>query len=300
VRAQHLDTIRVLLQGRADLFMSSKRGKTSLYMAVKYGSLELVKELVEEGGVDKFHIDESINSWQHSSMLFVAAHCGKKEMVEFLLEKGAKSNRKDDTGLTALHEAAKNGHAEIVEMLLTKGKADVNAEDEHGDTALLFATSQNNLSVMRVLTLNGASTSHQNRSGVSMWNYIMEAEYGFINNVLKLYREAKKLSKDHCIKFTANPNPLLIAIRGSYFDTLELVLRSNVDPHSTDQDGNTFYHVAARKGILGAFSDRFQKFIRLGDTNKYGQTALHLAAKNEQMEVVKILVRKSKKESRNK
>jgi len=300
VRGEHIDIVRLLIKAGADLFMSSKRGKTPLYMAVKYGSLELVRVLIEEGGVDQKHIDLAVNSWQHSSMLFVASHSGRIEIIDLLLEKGADSNRKDDTGSTALHEAARNGHIKVLELLLTKGKARVDEEDENGDTALLLATHQKNLEVMRLLVNNGASMSHQNKAGTSMWDAIMEAERDFINKVLQLYREAKKL-KTKAIKFTANPNPLLIATRGNHCDTLELLCALGVDPNSTDQDGNTFYHVAASMGLLEPIeSKELQRHIRLGTTNKYGQTALHLAARNQEAAVVAFLVRKSKKENRNK
>ena len=53
-----------------------------------------------------------------------------------LLDKGADVNAKNDYGYTALIWASSNRQTEIVAMLLEKG-ADVNATDDYGDTALM-------------------------------------------------------------------------------------------------------------------------------------------------------------------
>lgn len=64
--------------------------------------------------------------------LHLAARGGHKEIVELLLSKGANVNEKVDNsgGVTALHYAAQEGHKEIVELLLSKG-ADVNAKTKN-------------------------------------------------------------------------------------------------------------------------------------------------------------------------
>ena len=63
---------------------------------------------------------------------------GKSTEAEEALRNGANVNAKDEDGRTALHLAAFNGHADIVEALLRHG-ADVNAKDKDGYTALHWA-----------------------------------------------------------------------------------------------------------------------------------------------------------------
>ena len=58
--------------------------------------------------------------------LHLAARYGHKEIVEYLVEKGADVNAKDKEGWTPLHFAAQEGHTEIVEwqnlLLILKKK----------------------------------------------------------------------------------------------------------------------------------------------------------------------------------
>lgn len=56
-------------------------------------------------------------------------------ILQKLPEHQTNAMTRDKSGRTALHYAAENGHAEIVELLL-KVTPDVNARDRYGDTAL--------------------------------------------------------------------------------------------------------------------------------------------------------------------
>ena len=73
----------------------------------------------------------------------VAAQNGDLKKVKSLL----KANpdlvfTKDTSGHTPLHEAAYNGHNQVVELLLAS-KADINAKDGRGYTALYLAVMNN-------------------------------------------------------------------------------------------------------------------------------------------------------------
>ena len=64
-----------------------------------------------------------------------ACYNGHAEVAKALLEKGADVHAKDNVGWTPLHYACENGHAEVVKALLEKG-ADVHAKDNDGRTPL--------------------------------------------------------------------------------------------------------------------------------------------------------------------
>ncbi|MBQ6002370.1 MAG: ankyrin repeat domain-containing protein, partial [Synergistaceae bacterium] len=64
---------------------------------------------------------------------------GDAVKVEEAIINGANVNAKDNKGYTALMWAAEKGHTEIAEMLINHG-ADVNAENNSGFTALMLAT----------------------------------------------------------------------------------------------------------------------------------------------------------------
>jgi cytohesin len=71
--------------------------------------------------------------------LHQAAREGHKEIAELLIEKGADVNAKGWKGLTPLHFATSRGHKEIAELLIAKS-ANVNAKNDFGRTPLDLAT----------------------------------------------------------------------------------------------------------------------------------------------------------------
>ncbi len=63
-----------------------------------------------------------------------------------------------DDGMTALFLAARNGHLEIVRMLVEQGGAAVDAAmTDHGFTALMLASAAGELETVRLLLLLGAN-----------------------------------------------------------------------------------------------------------------------------------------------
>jgi ankyrin repeat protein len=88
--------------------------------------------------------------------LIIAARSGQIGLVRLLLERGADVNARDkETEATALITAAHQGHVQVVEILLQKG-ADVNAKDKSGKTALSEATRYNHEDVVKLLKARGA------------------------------------------------------------------------------------------------------------------------------------------------
>ena len=67
--------------------------------------------------------------------LVEATYAGNTARVEQLLKQGADVNAEQKSGWTVLMDAAKEGHTEIVKVLIVAG-ADMT---KYGDTALMFA-----------------------------------------------------------------------------------------------------------------------------------------------------------------
>jgi ankyrin repeat protein len=76
-------------------------------------------------------------------------------VVEYLINHGADVNIRDNHGYTALIWASRFGHIDIVRQLLDAG-ADVNASDDEGETALAWAKWNNNTAIIELLKSKGA------------------------------------------------------------------------------------------------------------------------------------------------
>ena len=84
-------------------------------------------------------LSEGVSPVAKNTALHYASKEGHVEIVEILLDNDANVNAKNNDGQTALILASIYGHKDTVDMLLKKGKADVKAKDKWGRTALVWA-----------------------------------------------------------------------------------------------------------------------------------------------------------------
>lgn len=89
---------------------------------------------------------------------------GNFEMVERMIRNGAEVEATDDEGRTALMWATSGRDKEIVEMLIKEG-ADVNATTDDGWTALMYAALVGWNDITKVLINNGAKVNVANQNG---------------------------------------------------------------------------------------------------------------------------------------
>lgn len=133
----------------------SELGRASLVYVTEAGETNLLKFLVERGKPEnrKGALDPA---------LVTAARQGNMVVLRYLLNQGADaSNPKagaNQNGLPAIGEAAASGKPEVVSLLLNHG-ADVNMQwvvDGAGGTPLISAAREGHLEVVRLLLSKGA------------------------------------------------------------------------------------------------------------------------------------------------
>ena len=108
---------------------------------------------INGSGVDLENLENGkydINEWGEFSdesltCLMVAARNGRERMVKFLLEQpGIQINVVNDDGRTALHQASRQGEAEVTRMLLAAlGQESLHVKDKEGMTPLMAAVTAN-------------------------------------------------------------------------------------------------------------------------------------------------------------
>ncbi len=120
--------------------------------------------------------------------LCFAARNGKKDMVQWLLEKGADIDVvSQDRGYSPVMDAVWKSNKEIVEMLVNKG-ANLNFVSRDGQTALILATGSGNFDICRILAENGADPTIKDRMGMSSIDY---ANLFKKEDILNIYKESK-------------------------------------------------------------------------------------------------------------
>lgn len=111
----------------------SPDGWTPLHLAAHFGHEEVVRLLLELGA----EVDVRSRNVMANTPLHAAA--GRHPPVcEILVEAGADVNARQEGGWTPLHAAARSGHAETVELLLSRG-ADPSLTNDDDESAALTA-----------------------------------------------------------------------------------------------------------------------------------------------------------------
>ena len=140
--------------------LQNENGGTILKEASKFGDKVMVELLIKNGAKpDLPDIDDY-------TALIWAAKQGHTEVVKLLIEAGADLNLLAEKGTyTALVWAAFRGHAEVVKLLIIAG-ADPDIQDEKGAyTALIWAAFRGHTEVVRLLIIAGAKLDQPNNDG---------------------------------------------------------------------------------------------------------------------------------------
>lgn len=248
------------------------------------------------------------------------------EIAKYLIEQGAQLAHQDNDGFTALHYAAKNGHLEVVKMLVERG-ADLNVfPDEtkfyRGETPLNSAcsysnTNDKNLEVVKYLVEKGASmvkinfcfqsplTNCMNSKAPLSAQYLLEmgADPNVPNNNRQtpLYLAIDKgLGNDFIkvlLKAGADPNtgsdyytPLEMAIKKRDVELAQILMEAGANIHHVDQDGDTLFHVAASINSNKNIDFLLSQGLNINAKNNEGQTPLHIAAENGYDTVVEQMI----------
>ena len=104
---------------------------TPIFYAIKAGSLEVLKFLVEEKKVNMEKLEI-----QKRTPFYWACTQGEMEIIQYLRDKAADINRSSEIGRTALSKACFLGRKDIVEYLINCKEINLNCRDKKGRTPL--------------------------------------------------------------------------------------------------------------------------------------------------------------------
>jgi len=154
--AEHGDNsiVKLLLNKGADINEKSVFGETPLVGASKMGREETVKLLLDNGA-DPNPVEFLLGS---------VIEKGYEEIAFMLIENGADVNVTfGGEGTTPLMSASSNGSKEVVEFLIKKG-AKINSKDHHGNTALSLAKFCGHNEIVKLLQSKNKSTDTSEKS----------------------------------------------------------------------------------------------------------------------------------------
>ncbi|KAM8723936.1 caskin-2 isoform 7-T7 [Acanthopagrus schlegelii] len=168
----HYDVSEMLLQHQSNPCLVNKAKKTPLDLACEFGRVQVAQLLLSSNmvvalleGERKEPTDSAFTTPLH-----LAARNGHKDVIRLLLKAGIDINKTTKSG-TALHEASLYGKTEVVRLLLDAG-VDVNIRNTYNQTALdivnQFTTSHASRDIKQLL--RDATGVLQVRALKDYWN----------------------------------------------------------------------------------------------------------------------------------
>lgn len=204
------------------------------------------------------------------------------ELAMLLIERGANIEEVNDEGYTPLMEAAREGHEEMVALLLSQG-ADINAQTEETlETALTLACCGGFLEVVDFLVKAGADIS----AGAN--TPLMEASQ---EGHIELVRYLIATGADVNSATSSGDTALMYACDNGHTDVAEVLVSAGANIEQEAEGGRTPLMKACRSGHAATVEFLISRGadINTSSTN-CDQTPLSLACSHGHLEVVEILL----------
>ena len=219
VKEGSAESVRALLDQRADVNVAEADGTTALHWAVHGEAAALVGLLIDAGA------DVGAANRYGVTPLSLACLTGNAAIIEQLLEAGADANAATAGGRTALMTAARTGNVAAVEVLLAHG-ADLHVTDDtHGQTALMWAAAENNVGAVDTLVRAGADVGARTKH--SFTAFLFAARAGHVEAAKALLAAGAEVDD----ALSNGVTPLLLAITNKNYELAAVLLRAGADPN---------------------------------------------------------------------
>ena len=349
VLANDLEAVNRAINDHANVNMVLVNQSTALHLAVSHGYDDIVRALIHAPDVNLNSRDEDGNTplnvavmsnrersaqllvnagadinilydTHQSTMLHIAAHCGYNDIVRALIKRpdvnlnvrnkdgntplhsaawsgreqsarllidaGADINISDNQQWTALHLAASNGHSSIVGELIKAPHRNLNVRNENGDTPLNVAADNGRAASARLLIDAGADINiSDNKQRTALH---MAADLGY-DDILRTLIDAPDVNLN--LRTETGHTPLHAAANNGRAASARLLIDAGANINISDKYQQTALHLAAYFGyddIVDALIKRPD--VNLNVRNKDGNTPLHIAADNGRAASARLLI----------
>lgn len=245
-----------------DLMRLAASGDTALLTSIRRGDLDAVWALLDKGA------NIRLPNRSGDTPGLIAARKGEVDIMRALLTKGLDPNMTDPplargymiTNLVSngvppalLTEAARNGHATLVGILLEAG-ARPDVQDGQGKTALYWAVAGGDAAVVDVLLAHGADANIGIRSGSTPLIVAAQNGYDAIAQALLEHGAAVNVTgggvpaEDALHADRSGMTALMYAARGGYATIVGMLLKQGADPRLHANNGEQALDAAQESG----------------------------------------------------
>ncbi|KAG2485469.1 hypothetical protein HYH03_015845 [Edaphochlamys debaryana] len=189
-----------------------------------------------------------------------------------------------EAGLELL-AAVKNEHWDTaMELLAAAVKPDLEAVDEEGRTALIFASRDGHLEVVKALLAAGARVEAADEDGSTpLMHASRHGHLEVVKALLAAGARVEAASKDGC-------TPLMYASCDGNLEVVKALLAAGARVEAADEEGRTALMFASSDRTLEVVKALLAAGARVEAADEEGRTALMLASRDRTLEMVKALL----------
>jgi ankyrin repeat protein len=302
------EIVQAILNGGSDVHIRNIDGKTPLYIAVQEGRTTLIPVLLSYGsevfaadnsGVTPFDIaartndsafnllvvPETVNQRDaggNTMLHAVVKNRGNPIQLSKILEHRAQVDARNSDGDTALHLAVRMNQRENGEFLISRA-ANIFSVNSSGESPLYLALSDSN--GVREWIINPNTIIARDGLGNNMLHYA--AQWGLNNAIPTIIRYGIPVNEGNATGET----PLFYAAKTDSVPTIKTLLENNANLGARDTQGNSVLHAAVRWNAEKSAA----LFISSGiDINVYslnGNTPLHDAVALGMSDIETLLIK---------
>lgn len=218
---------------------------------------------------DLIDLGAQINA-PETEALILAAMMGHYKVVEVLLVHKAQIDAKDSWGKTALMWASYEGHYEIVKKLLTHG-AQVDLQSYSLKTPLMYAIKKGHYKIVKELLIRGTCIDWQNHGGKTA--LIIAASHGYYEIAKELMVRGAEIDIHDKYADTA----LIKAIKHTHMGLVKLLLRAGASINKEGQDRQTPLILATKRQQYEIVKKLLIMNARIDIPDEYSKTAMMYA-----------------------
>merc|ERR1719334_1260926 len=303
-----IQIVQLMLQHNPDVNVQSNFRETSIIVVPKERYIEIViathKEYIRHRA-DLNAVDE-----KGRTALHLATISRNSNFVEVLLNEASLDliNRRDHrTGSTALMEAVKNRHKQILQLLLNH-QADPTLADNNGETPMIVAIKQFDWSTdiiqlllkhkggINIADMTGRTPlriamSRCTRSAISKhwgdprWGGYRNEDY---MRVMRVLLNDPSLDTDSWNK--DGRTPLCAAVEMKKTSIIKLLLEYKVNVDAPNRSGQTPLIIATTKDHIGGIKLLLEHKADIEKRDRKGRTPLIIAVQNNRIKIVRLLL----------
>ncbi|KAM8761185.1 ankyrin repeat and death domain-containing protein 1A [Acanthopagrus schlegelii] len=314
VAGKNKEAVQFLLQRRVRVDQADKHGVAPIHLAAWFGSLEILKLLVQAGAEQKVKNEEGLN------ILHCAAINNHTDILEYIVNdlQMKELDKHDLSGNRPFALAAEHGCAEMLDMLMVPYDMATMKPNKRGDTPLHLAARNDQLEAVQLLLQTLDTRDEVNMDGeTALYQAADKGQERCVRALLEAGGDPNILTTAKCsalhsvsekgdtslvqllLEYKAHTDfknqyqeaPLHLAVKNSHIPVIHSLLKAGCDSNVTNKRSQTAMHLAAELGKIEVVEMLLKAGLDLTLCDQQGKTALGVAARADEVIIVDMIIK---------